>query len=108
MNRIDKHLAAIGLSAWSLLGVPVTFFLYIEWSYRYALSQGKLPFLTSSEWLWYVAFGICLASGVIGFIKLPFFRERNSFSVGVPYLILMGVALLGIHLVVACHNGDCL
>jgi hypothetical protein len=105
---MNKRFAAIGLSAWTLVGVPLAFFLYVEWSYRHALSQGKLPFLMTSEWLWFAVFGFCLISGVIGFIKLPMFRNKNPFLAGAPYAVLMGGALFTIHLLVACGKGDCL
>jgi FtsH-binding integral membrane protein len=97
-----------GLFAWVFVGIPLTFYIYIESAYRYALSQGKLPFLGSSEWLWYVVFGVCLASGVISVIKLPILRGRNPYAVVLLYVALMGTALFAIHLVVACGKGDCL
>lgn len=97
-----------GLFAWAFVGVPLAFYIYIELAYRYALSQGKLPFLGSSEWLWYTVFGVCLISGVISVIKLPILRNRNPFAVGIPYVALMGAALFSIHVAVACGKGDCL
>jgi hypothetical protein len=102
------HFTTIGLSTWAIIGVPLVFYIYIESAYRYALSQGRLPFLGSSEWLWYAVFGVCLTSGVISVIKLPILRNRNPFTVGIPYVVLMGTALFAIHLVVACGKGDCL
>jgi hypothetical protein len=102
------HFTTIGLSTWAIVGVPLAFLIYVELAYRYALSQGKLPFLELSEWLWYAAFAVCLASGVISVIKLPIFRGKNPFAVGIPYVVLMGAALFAIHLVVACGKGDCL
>jgi hypothetical protein len=99
---------AAGMFAWTFVGVPLAFFICVELAYRYALSQGKLPFLGLSEWLWYAAFAVCLASGVISVIKLPIFRGKDPFAVGIPYVVLMGAALFAIHLVVACGKGDCL
>ena len=108
--NIDRgvRLIGAGLSAWAIVGVPLAFLIYVELSYRYALSQGKLPFQGLSEWHWYSAFGICLASGVISLIKLPIFRHRNPFTVGILYAVLMGAVLFAIHLFVACGKGDCL
>lgn len=107
----NKHLAVIGLCVWALVGVPLAFFLYTEWSYSYALSRGKLPFLGPSEWLWYVGFGICLITGLASVVRLSVLRSKRLWLlslIGAGYLLLMGVALVAIGFFVACHNGDCI
>jgi hypothetical protein len=104
----SKRFMTAGLFAWTFVGVPLAFYIYVESSYRYALNHGKLPFLGWSEWLWYAVFGVCLASGVISVIKLPILRKKNPFAVCMFYIVLMGAALFAIHLVVACSKGNCL
>ena len=108
MNGIDKRLVTIGLLAWALAGAPITFLLCIEWSYRYALSMGKLPIGVFPEWLWFLVFGICLLTGLVSFVALPAFRNKNWFLPGLPYAIIMSSILIAAHLYVACNNGDCL
>jgi hypothetical protein len=105
---MNKNLMASGLFAWALLGAPIAFFVFIDWSYRRALEHGRLPFLGSAEWIWYVAFGICLATGAISLIKLPILRDKNPYVVGITYAIIMGAALVAIHLRLACGHGDCI
>ncbi|WP_148665101.1 hypothetical protein [Sulfuricaulis limicola] len=107
LDRHDRFIS-FALLGWAIAGVPLAFFLYVEWAYRAALSQGKLPFLGLSEWSWYAVFGVCLTSGVISLVATPTMRHRNRLLAGGLYLALMASALFAIHLVVACGKGDCL
>jgi hypothetical protein len=110
-----KTLGAMTSRSWNialwlgaLLGVPVAFGTYVFVSYRLALRQGFLPFALYPEWYWFAAFAGCLIVGLI-FI---YFTSLNPtwlrISIGLLYLVVMAVGLLGVHLFVACASGDCI
>ena len=105
---VIRRLKGLGLALWALVGVPSVFLAYINLSYGYALTHGYLPFVSGRVWLWFIVYGICLVSGAFCLARLPIVRDKNPLWAGVPYLLLMGVLLAGIHLAVACANGDCL
>lgn len=108
INGMNKRLVPIGLSIWALGGVPLMFFIYVEWSYHYALSKGKLPFSALPEWLWFLVFGLCLVSGLVSLFNLSVFQAKNRIFLGTLYTLVMSGILLAVHLFVACNNGDCI
>ena len=105
LNRIFQTL---WLKIWALLGVPVTFSVYVVLAYRIALAHGRLPFLPSGGWRWVVAYFVSLASGVLAVALLPRSRLWVRVALAVGYLGTMGVFLFGASLVIGCSNGDCL
>ena len=92
----------------AFVGAPVVFGAYVLGSYRLALRQGALPLTVFPEWYWFAAFGVCLTGGAAA-IHATSLRPawlRTLFALA--YLVLMGVGFLGVHLFIACANGDCL
>jgi hypothetical protein len=98
----------LSLASWSIVGVPVIFAGYVEWSYQYSLSRSGLPFNILPQWLWFVIFGICIISGAIAVGALPFKNNRVRIALIVSYLVVMIIMLASIHIYVACINEDCL
>ena len=96
------------LLAWSIVGVPLIFVLFVFMSYRYSGSQGELPFLDGRLWRWFGAFMLTLGSG----IGCTFLASSGGVAgrslVATGYCFVMVVVLLFLHLVVACAQGDCL
>ena len=108
MNAVRQRVVGTLSLAWALVGVPATFYLYVDWTYRYALAQGKLPFSLFPAWLWYVVFGLLVVTGVIGLTKLSQMRTKVRLVIGVLYVTLMAGVLLVVHIGAACANGDCI
>ena len=94
-------------AVWSFIGVPVAYLLYIDLSYRYALSHGQLPFIGGREWLSNLGLGICLATGGLCLSRVSVFR-RHIIVWALTYLIAMGIILLVIFIIVAFGHGDSL
>jgi len=90
--------------AWAIVGVPLTFALFVAVAYR----SSVLPFLNGREWLWWAGFVCSLCTGVasIFFVRSAQFAERAIAAAA--YVVVMGAALFGVGLAVACLNGDCL
>lgn len=97
-RQLTLALAAIGL-------VPLLFGAYVALSYRIALRAGRLPITNEPEWIWWsVLVGLVVLGGYLVWMAAP--RLKAVFA-GV-YVVAMTASLLGIHLWVACMNGDCL
>jgi len=101
MNR--KRLT-LGLGA--LVGVPMLFAMYVAISYKLALRSGRLPVTDESEWIWWSILGLLIVIGVY-LVSLSATGKLRYVLAGL-YAIAMTAALLGIHLWIACLNGDCL
>ena len=97
---------ALWLSA--LVGAPVAFAAYVNVSYRLARADGRLPFLAFSEWYWFFAFALCLLGGASAVYSVSLEPRWLRAVFAVTYLGVMAAGLLGVHLIVACSNGDCL
>jgi len=93
---------------WSVIGVPWTFFTYVQWSYDYSFNRGGLPYSELPTWSWWAVFTIEIISGFasIHFLKLN--KKWAQYILNAVYVILMPIFLLYVHLIVACHNSDCL
>jgi len=99
--------------AWSLyliswVGIPVLFATYIGVGYHVALKSGSLPFLGDREWKWWVAFAASLLFGAAFIARAHLHQRLARVLMPLLYLTVMAIALLLIHLAVACTNGDCL
>ena len=105
-NR-SRRVSELGFAVWSFLGVPIIYFLYSDLSYRYALSQGKMPFTGEREWLIYFSLAICLSTGGFCLGKISIFRRHIVVS-ELTYFIAMGVILLVIYIAVAFGHGNSL
>jgi len=94
------------LVAW--IAVPVAFLTYIHFAYSVGLVDGRLPFLGSEGWKWWLAFVVSILAGAT---CIALARKRNGINRIlwlVLYIVAMGVLLIGAHLTVACSRGDCL
>jgi hypothetical protein len=94
------------LALGAVLGIPVTFAIFVRASYWFA--EGRSPLIDEAEWLWW---GTLVLSIVVGAsliygtsIQPRWFRAVTAFL----YAGAMVVALLGVHFFVACASGDCL
>lgn len=97
-RQVILTVAAIGL-------VPLLFATYVALSYRIALRAGRLPITNEPEWIWWsVLVGLVVIGGYLVWMAAP---RLKAVFVSI-YLIAMTAGLLGIHLWVACMNGDCL
>jgi hypothetical protein len=101
---MDRKRLTFGLGA--LVLVPVLFGVYVALSYKLALRSGRLPITDESEWIWWSVFGLLLALGVY-LVSLSTTGKLRFLLAGL-YVVAMAAALLGIHIWVACLNGDCL
>jgi len=101
MNR--KRLAC-GLGA--LVFVPMLFAMYVALSYKLALRSGRLPITNEPEWIWWSVLGLLIVFGVY-LVSLSTTGKLRVVLAGL-YAGAMTPALLGIHLWIACLNGDCL
>jgi hypothetical protein len=86
--------------------VPMLFAVYVALSYKLALRQGRLPITNEPEWIWWSVLSLLLVFGVFLVSLSTTGRLRIGFTV--LYAVVMTVALLGIHVWVACFFGDCL
>jgi len=105
---MTKNIQKIILSLWAIIGVPAVFGVYVNWSYKFSLSRGKLPINTLPSWLWFGVFGICLATGLLAIQRLKFERKLIRIMLSVGYLVIFIVLLIVISLYVSCINGDCI
>jgi len=99
--------------AWSLyliswVGIPVLFATYVGVEYRLSLRSGNLPFIGDREWKWWVAFAASLLFGIACIVRAHLHQRVARILMPLLYLTVMVIALLLIHLAVACTNGDCL
>jgi hypothetical protein len=95
------------LSIWAIVVVPVAYGLYLGAAYRVALAHGKLPFLSVSEWHWFAAYFLSLASGLLAIALITISDRWVRVGLCIAYVVLMGALLLGVSVVVACNSGDC-
>lgn len=100
-----QRTATLSLLAW--LAVPLLFAGFVAASYKVALGNGQLPFLGGREWHWFFAFGILDLAGAFCAWKTCENRFRAAVY-AVSYFLVMGVALAGLGLLLACNFGDCL
>jgi len=101
--------SSVGYAAWAIIGVPLVFAAFVQWSYQYSSEiGGLLPSKVLPVWLWYTAFAISLISGVFAVICMKFENKLSKIAVPTVYAIGMAIALLWAHYYVACRNGDCL
>lgn len=101
---MDRKRLTFGLGA--LVGVPMLFAMYVAISYKLALRSGRLPVTDESEWIWWSILGLLIVLGVY-LVSLSTTGKLRYVLAGL-YAIAMTAALLGIHLWIACLNGDCL
>ena len=94
------------LIAW--IGIPLAFGAYVHLMYSWSLARGKLPFLGTHEVRWWIAFGVALLLGTACVLAAQRVSATRRAVWAAVYVIVMGVVLLGIHLGVACGNGDCI
>jgi hypothetical protein len=107
LGTVNRKVRAIGMAIWAGLAVPLVFAYYVGLSYRFALREGKLPFLPPNEWRWDSAFTL-LASGVVAIALIPMSRLWVRVFLATLYAAVMGLALLFVSLNLSCGNGDCL
>jgi hypothetical protein len=105
MNGLNSRWRLVAGIALAVLGVPGLFYVYVNATYQYALSQGRLPFAVLPGWLWYSVFAVCLVAGLVA---LRTVSRLRSILVSVLYIVGMAAGLLLVHLWAACANGDCL
>ena len=105
MNGLNKRISLVAGIVLAVLGVPALFYIYVDATYQYALSQGALPFAVLPGWLWYAVFAVCIVAGLV---ILRTVSRLRSVLISALYVAAMVVALLLVHLWAACGNGDCL
>lgn len=103
-----RKVRTLGLFLWAAFGVPVAFAVYIHLAYRIALHNGALPFLGSTEGLWFLGYFLTLLSGFITIALMPIPKFWLRVLLPIAYIGIMGILLAGISLGVSCFNGDCL
>jgi len=96
------------LGLWAVLGVPLIFSGYVEWSYVYSLERSSLPYAEIPEFIWYIMFILSMLSGATAVYFLPRKNKTTKFVSAIAYIPIMALALLYLHFVIACSNGDCL
>jgi hypothetical protein len=101
-----KKSVLLNTIAWGV--VPIIFATYVNFSYSLALAQNRLPFLAPREWRWWVGFCIALLVGTGCFISARQTKSKLTIVAIGGYVLIMAVALSGIHVAVACGRGDCL
>ena len=89
----------------AVLGVPILFGTFVHGAYRLSLESGVLPFAGAREVYWYVGLAISLLCGLVFVHNAA--RDFGRIAVCIGYAIVMGLALIGLHLWIACLNGDC-
>jgi len=104
MQKKQKYIYILSAA----LGPPAIFGAFAEGIYKYALSIGKLPYLIMPDWVWYSAYVLSLAVGVLALSCLPFQSKFRKNIATALYILFMTGVLLAINLTVACTNGDCL
>lgn len=105
MNGLNTRFGLVAGIVVAVLGVPAVFYFYVNASYQYGLSQGRLPFAVLPGWLWYTVFAVCLVAGLVA---LRTVSRLRSIPISVLYVAGMAAGLLLVHLWAACANGDCL
>jgi hypothetical protein len=108
LGPVNRKVRAIGFAIWAGLAVPLVFASYVGLSYRFALREGKLPFLPPNEWRWDSAYFTLLASGVVAIALIPMSRLWVRVLLATLYAAVMGLALLFVSLNLSCGSGDCL
>ena len=86
--------------------VPMLFAMYVAFSYKLALQSGRLPITNEPEWIWWSVLSLLVVLGAY-LVTLSAVGKLRFVLAGV-YAVTMTAALLGIHLWIACMNGDCL
>ena len=108
MGIMTKRTQVFALGAWSTVGVPAVFAVFIFVAYKVALASGNLPFISMfGEVLWFGVFGILVLSGTLAIVYLPFSKWFRAVAC-MLYVPAMSCGLFLIGLWGACTNGDCL
>jgi hypothetical protein len=105
---MNRKVRAIGFAVWAGLAVPLVFASYVGLSYRLALREGKLPFVSPNEWRWDSVYFALLASGIVAIALIPISRRWVRVLLTALYAAVMGIALLFVSFSLSCGNGDCL
>ena len=92
--------------AWII--VPIAFGIYIFASYRYALSNGRLPYSDGNEWVFWAVYGSSLALGVLSIFSTAGGNRGGKTLFSACYLAIMGAVLFLMWFLIACQQGDCL
>jgi hypothetical protein len=92
----------------ALAGVPIAFAGYVHSAYSSSLARGTLPFLGTQEMRWWIAFVVSLLLGATMVASAQHISMVRRVLWSALYLVAMAVVPLGIHLTVACGQGDCL
>ena len=103
----NSHGWTLGL--WAIGGVPVVFWFFVYLAYQIFLPRGRLPFHSiAGETIFFFVFGLCLVSGVLAIVFLPYPNRWLRIVAGVAYLVAMSGVLFAMGLFAACAGGDCL
>ena len=106
---MNKDVRNYVLGVWAVGGAPLFFWLFVFIAYQIFLREGSLPFGSPlGETIWFVVFGLCLLSGVVALVSLPFPYRWLRVGAAVLYLAAMPGLLFVMGLFAACANGDCL
>ena len=93
---MNKDVRDLALGVWAIIGVPLFFWAFVYFAYP------------AAEAIWYGAFGLCLVSGAVVFVLMPFPHRWLRIGAVVLYLAAMPGLLVVMGLFAVCANGDCL
>jgi hypothetical protein len=96
------------LLAWTIVGAPALFAVYVWWSYVFAYSRGGLPQSELPPSLWIVAFAVSAGSGVLALFMFLDRKARRKAILLFAYGIAIIAVNLIVHVIVACSMGDCI